>query len=430
MMNLHNNLLIQNQILQNLNLSLCCNEFWVLDKINSTISTLKKKSKYFRDREDVNNIMKIEEIANLPFMTKKDFEINYPFGLLTVSKTKLVRYAESTGTTGQISSGYVTLHDWLENNILLYLGWSQILEPSDKIIVAVPYVLSYVGSDIDRVCELIGATVISAGALSDACNWEKVLQLMHKLQATSIICSPSRVLRLAEMIEDMNLNPKTDLSIRKIFCVGEVLTSEKKRRIEEKWNAKVFVTYGMTETTSLASPCAEAKLHLCDYRYYFEVVNPETHKQVKDGEKGELVVTSLSNEALPLLRFRTGDLVVKHNKNCNCKLPFSYIHHFGRIKNFIQIKNQCIAYYDLENWLLSLHIDHYFQVNWNHDKLIISISPLENQTNYSDLILYIQSEFNEKFGFEPIINMVTKKDFQKEFDTSLKPGTIFFKYLN
>ena len=136
---------------------------WILDNINTTIQHAKNHTPFYRCQPVLQTITTLEEIDTLPFTEKEDIKNNYPFGFLSTSLDEVTRYAESTGTTGKHSAGYVTSKEWIENNITLYLGWNQIIKTSDILLIAVPYELTYVGADIDRVSEMVGACNIACG---------------------------------------------------------------------------------------------------------------------------------------------------------------------------------------------------------------------------------------------------------------------------
>lgn len=400
---------------------------WALNKINETINYAKNYSPFYKNNICVKEIEDLSRLSELPFTTRDDIKNNYPFGFLAAGIDKVVRYAESTGTTGKTSSGFVTAEEWIENNLTLYFGWQQILNKSDTLIIAVPYSLSYVGADIDRVSEMAGAVTIAAGAQSGVCDWERVLKLMNTLNVTAIVCAPTRILRLAYMAKEMGMDLTKNFNLKKIFCVGEALHDQKRKTIEQLWGCDVYVTYGMTEATSVGSPCKNKMIHLCENRYYFEIIDVDSGKPVNGNKKGELVLTSLANKAMPLIRFRTGDMVCIDDTHDNCYLPFKKIKHHGRIDDYIFLNDKKIFYHEIENYLLSLgELEPFFKFFYSDKKIHLYIVP-KNEFEFHKIVSKIQNTFNLQFGFIPEIFKLNKKILLTQLDAELKPGTVLFQ---
>src|SRR5262249_26317436 len=153
----------------------------------------------------------------------------------------------------------------------------------------------------------------------------------------------TRALYLAEVGRRLGWDPKHDLSVDKLLFAGEGASPAKRRKLSELWGAKVYGMYGMTETNTLGMFCPLGELHLVENRNWFEVIDPETGRAVPDGQPGELVVTSLNTEAMPLVRYRTGDMCRIGDQPTRCGSPFRTLHHLGRATDRLLIDHVAIS---------------------------------------------------------------------------------------
>ncbi|MFG6447788.1 phenylacetate--CoA ligase family protein [Roseateles sp. BYS180W] len=275
----------------------------------------------------------VAALARLPLTHKDDLRAAYPWGLCAVPAAQLARYAESTGTTGGVNAGFVTQRDWLLNHYSVALAWADVLGPQDRVAVAVPYELSYVGADVDRACELLGASVLPVSTNNAACSWRQLLGLLQSHRITTLVCAPLRALRLVLLAREMGLDVARDLAVRRIVCVGEALSAAKRQRIARDWQAQVYNHYGMTEALSVALPCAAGALHLAQERFVFELLDPQHERPLSGPGTGELVLTTLDQQALPLLRYRSGDLVRLSPTPCACGRWQATIELLGRVQD-------------------------------------------------------------------------------------------------
>lgn len=259
----------------------------------------------------------LKDLQKLPFTTKKDLRDNYPFGMFAVPLSQIVRFHASSGTTGKPTVVGYTKNDidvWVES---LCRGLTSCGVTSEDIIqVSYGYGLFTGGLGFHYAVESLGASVIPSGAG----NTRRQIELMKDLHATVICCTPSYILYMSEVAKEMGIDIKEDTRLRMGIFGAEPWSEETRRRIEDKTGITAYDVYGTSELGGpLFTECVEKQgIHVWADHYLIEIVDPETGEILSEGEKGELVVTTLSKEALPLIRWRTGDITWMESDKCAC----------------------------------------------------------------------------------------------------------------
>lgn len=283
------------------------------------------------------DIRGIEDISKLPFTTKDDLRDNYPFGLFAVPHSQIVRVHASSGTTGKATVVGYTRRDidiWAEC-VARCLAMAGVTK-DDIIQVAYGYGLFTGGLGAHYGAEKLGAMVVpmSTG------NSKKLTTMMVDFGATAIACTPSYLLHLAEVLEQENLIK--DIKLKYAICGAEPWTEKMHKEIEERLNIKAYDIYGLSEVMGpgVACDCDFHKgLHVCEDHFYPEVLNSATLTAQKPGETGELVFTTFTKEALPLIRYRTKDLTSIDYSTCDCGRTSARISRFkGRVDDMLIIR--------------------------------------------------------------------------------------------
>ncbi len=263
------------------------------------------------------DINTIEDIVKLPFTTKKDLRDNYPYGLLAVPQSEIVRLHASSGTTGKPTVvGYTRKDiDMFSENVARAL-YSVGATKHDIIQIAYGYGLFTGGLGLHYGAEKIGASVvpISGG------NTDKQLTLLQDFGTTVLACTPSYAMRLAEALEEIGVSPD-DLKLRVGIFGAEPWSEEMRTNIEKGLGLIAHDIYGLSEIMGPGVSCScEVRngLHIAEDHFYPEIINPETLELMNAGETGELVFTHLTKEAMPLLRYRTRDLSSLNYDECQC----------------------------------------------------------------------------------------------------------------
>jgi len=262
------------------------------------------------------DIKGIEDLHKLPFLTKDDLRDAYPYGLLGKPLKDCVRIQSTSGTTGRRVVAFYTQHDidlWEDccARAITAVGGTD----EDVVQVAYGYGLFTGGPGLNGGSHKVGCLTVpmSSG------NTDRQLQFMTDLGSTILCCTPSYAAYLGESIEERGI--KDQIKLKAGIFGAEAWTEEMRRDIQEKLGLKAYDIYGLTETSGpgVAFECEEQTgMHINEDHFIAEIINPETGEVLPEGEKGELVFTSISKEAFPLLRYRTKDLCILSRKQCSC----------------------------------------------------------------------------------------------------------------
>ena len=259
----------------------------------------------------------LRDLHKLPFTKKQDLRDNYPFGMFVVPISQIVRFHASSGTTGKPTVVGYTANDidnWVESLCrgLVSCGVSR----EDVMQISYGYGLFTGGLGFHYAAERVGATVLP----TSAGNTARQIELMKDLKTTVIACTPSYMLYLAEYASKIGVDLREDTKLRMGIFGAEPWSEETRKRIEEKTGIDAYDVYGTSELSGpLFTECEEkCGIHVWADHFLIEVIDPKTGERLGEGEKGELVVTTLSKEALPLIRWRTGDITVIDGEKCAC----------------------------------------------------------------------------------------------------------------
>ncbi|RCV65820.1 phenylacetate-CoA ligase [Methanophagales archaeon] len=263
------------------------------------------------------DIKELSDVTKLPFTTKIDLRNTYPTGMFCLPQEWVVRYHVSSGTTGKPTVVGYTQEDidmWTDSlaRALTSLG----LGRGDVIQVSYGYGLFTGGLGLHYGAERIGATVLPTSAGST----ERQIELMQDLGSTAIACTPSYFLYLNEVAQKMGVSIRDDTKLKVGLFGAEPWSDEARRRIEESTGIKAYDVYGTSEMSGpLCSEChLQNGIHIWADLFLIETVDPKTGEQVAEGERGELVVTTLDKWAFPLIRYRIRDLTIVNNEPCAC----------------------------------------------------------------------------------------------------------------
>ncbi len=263
------------------------------------------------------HIKSLDDLKLLPFTTKQDLRDNYPFGLLAVPMDQVVRVHSSSGTTGKPTVVAYTEHDmkvWTE--VMMRTLLMAKVGPGDVVHNAYGYGLFTGGLGFHYGAEALGAAVVP----SSVGFTKRQLMLMKDFGATILCCTPSYALHLAEVAKEEGLDPKKDFRLRAGFFGAEPASEGLRRAVSEQWGITYFEAYGLSEIIGpgVAASCEYGHLHIFEDHFLPEIINPETGEVLPEGEEGELVFTTLTKQALPLLRYRTRDISSLRREPCKC----------------------------------------------------------------------------------------------------------------
>jgi phenylacetate-CoA ligase len=309
------------------------------------------------------DVKTLADVTKLPFMFKRDLRDNYPDRLFTATKEELVRYHVSSGTTGKPTVVGYTENDLEEWTVSLARALTSCgLGAKDVIQVSYGYGLFTGGLGLHYGAERIGATVIP----TSVGGTERQIELMQDLGATAICCTPSYLLHMGEMAEKMGVSIKKDTKLAVGILGAEPWTAEMRNRIQDWLGIRAYDIYGTSELSGpLFTECTEQNgIHVWGDFAYTEIVDPKTGEQVADGEKGELVMTILKKEALPIVRYRIGDITGMTREVCACGRTHPRIMRItGRVDDMLIIRGINVFPSMIEHTLLGIpEVGQHFQI--------------------------------------------------------------------
>jgi len=311
------------------------------------------KSLFKKNKIDVSKIKKIEDLKYIPTTSKEDLQHNYE-DFLCVPKAKIIDYLTTSGTAGEpvifgltekdlkrlTYNEYISLicADGSENDIY------QIITTLDRRFMA--GLAYYMG------VREMGAGVVRAGAGTPEFQWDTI----QRIKPTTIIVVPSFIIKLIEFAEKNGIDYKNS-SVKKAVCIGDVLrypdfsNNALAGRILEKWNLKLYSTYASTEMATAFTECSEGKGGHHHPELIIVELLDENEEPVQDGEAGEVTITTLGVEGMPLVRFKTGDICHRHTEPCECgRTTYRLGHLIGRKNQMLKVKGTTLyppALYDI-----------------------------------------------------------------------------------
>ena len=293
-----------------------------LERLQATVRHCMNSPFYKQRFEEIGlkpeDIKSLDDIRKIPFTTKADLRDTYPFGMASVPLRECTRLHSSSGTTGTptvILHTQKDLEEWA-NQVARNL-WMVGLRPDDVFQNSSGYGMFTGGLGFQYGAEHMGMLTIPAAAG----NSLRQIKFMTDFGTTALHAVPSYVTRLYEVMQSAGVDPRKDTKLKVLAIGAEPHSEEQRRRIEEMMGVKAYNSFGMSEMCGpgVGFECQEQNgLHFWEDYYIVEIVDPETLEPVADGEIGELVLTSLCREAMPLLRYRTRDLTRVLGRSCPC----------------------------------------------------------------------------------------------------------------
>jgi len=295
-----------------------------LTRLQDTVAYAYDRVPFYRARLDAasvkpSDIRALDDIRLIPFTTKQDFHDTYPFGLFAVPPQELVRIHSSSGTTGKPTVVGYTRNDldtWVE--LVARMVTQAGVTERDIAQVSFGYGMFTGGFGLHYGLERVGATVVPVSSG----NSDRQLMFMVDFQATALISTPSYAAYLAEQVKDRGLKIGEDVRLRWGLFGAEPWTEGMRARIQAELGVSATDNYGMSELCGpgFSGECEVAKdgMHIAEDMFIWELLDPLTGEPVGEGETGELVVTPLWKEALPVLRYRTRDLTTINTQPCSC----------------------------------------------------------------------------------------------------------------
>ena len=333
-----------------------------LERLQETVSRVYANVEPYRKKMDEagvkpEDIKSLDDLKKLPFVTKQDMRDNYPFGLFAVPKDKLVRIHASSGTTGKPTVvGYTQadLETWTEcvSRIACMGGATE----KDVAQICFGYGMFTGALGLHYGLEKIGAAIVP----SSTGNSEKQIMYMQDFETSLLVATPSYALRLAEVAREMGIDPEKDLNVKIALVGSELLTDAMREEMHKYWGKDIKITsnYGMSELMGpgVSGECLETcGMHINEDFFIPEIIDPVTEEVLPEGEQGELVITCIKKEGIPLIRYRTRDITRLFYDKCKCGRTFCRMENLsGRSDDMLKIRGVNVFPSQIEEVILGI----------------------------------------------------------------------------
>jgi phenylacetate-CoA ligase len=402
-----------------------------LQRLKETVARIYDKVPAYRAKMDEaeikpEDIKSLEDLKRLPFTNKKDLRDNYPFGLFTVPKKELVRIHASSGTTGKPTVVGYTKKDmktWTEcvSRIAAMGGATE----EDVAQICFGYGMFTGALGLHYGLENLGATVVP----TSSGNTQKQIMYMQDFETTLLVATPSYALHIGEVAHQMGLDPSKDLKIKIGLFGGEGMTEPMREEMYKLWGHDMHVTqnYGMSELIGpgVSGECLElCGMHINEDHFIPEIIDPETGEVLPPGSKGELVISCITKEALPLIRYRTKDISRLMYEPCKCGRTTVRMENLsGRSDDMLIIRGVNVFPTQIEEVLLKIpEIGAHYEIVVDRknflDYMEIKVeladeSLLDSYAKLGELERRIKSNLRVVLGLDATIKLVAPRSLQR-----------------
>ncbi|MCL2341189.1 MAG: phenylacetate--CoA ligase [Proteobacteria bacterium] len=392
-----------------------------LYRVGTNVPFYKKQFNQLKFNYD--DIRSLDDLRRLPFTEKQDLRDNYPYGLFAVPLRDVVRLHASSGTTGLATVVGYTRNDiktW--SNLVARIITAAGVTKNDVIQIAFGYGLFTGGFGLHYGAELVGTSVIpiSSG------NTKRQIQIMQDFKSTALVCTPSYSLILADTMMEMGINPN-GLALRFGLFGGEPWSEAMRQEIHRKLGIIATDNYGLSEVMGpgVSGECLQCNgLHINEDHFLLEVLNPVTLEPVPEGDIGELVITTLTREAFPMIRYRTRDLTRIIAEPCACGRTMKRMQRIeGRTDDMLIIKGVNVFPVQIERVLFETEgIEPHYQIvveRENHaDKITVLVEVVESiffdeMKRQREVIERIKARLASELGIGVEVKLVEEKTLER-----------------
>lgn len=395
-----------------------------LKRLKQTVGQAYKNIPFYRDyfsklKLRPGDITSLEDIRKLPFTSREDLRENYPFGMLAVAKEQVVRLHTSSGTTGKPKAIFFSKKDVdraaeLIARCLIMTG----VKKDDVLQNMMTYGLFTGALVMHYGAEKVGVLVIPAGPG----NTKRQIALMQDFKTTTLHLTPSYALYLASVMHNEGIDPQKDFFLRRAYLGSEPYSEETRKKIEKFFHIDVFNSYGLSEMNGpgVAFECGEKNgMHLWEDNFIMQIINPDTGEEIPEGEKGELVLTTLCREAMPILRYRTRDITMIIPGKCRCGRTHRRISRIiGRTDDMIIVRGVNIFPQQIERVLMGIKAvaQNYQIVLESYDQMTVRVEiAKELFDGRVEHLVNLKNEITEKLRSEILVKPKVEL---------LEPGTL------
>ena len=408
-----------------------------LDRLKKIVKYAYERVPFYKKKFDEiglkpEDIKTLEDISKIPYTTKTDLRDNYPYGLLAVPMDEIVRVHASSGTSGKPTVVAYTKNDldmWSDcvARLIVAAGGKK----SDVVQISFGYGLFTGALGLHQGWEKVGASVIPASSG----NTERQVMLMKDLGATALVATPSYGLYISEVMEKMGIK-KEDLKLRIGLFGSEASSPEMHKELQDKLGVFPTDNYGLSEIIGpgVSGECKyKCGMHINEDHFYPEIIDRETLMPVADGEWGELVITTLTKEGLPMLRYRTKDITRLITDKCKCGRTTTRMDKIqGRSDDMLIIRGVNVFPSQIEGVLMSIpEIGGNYEIvveRIGHlDKLTINVEVkevalLDNYSKLEDLVKKVRQKLKVVLQIDAVVKLVEPQSL-KRFEGKAKRVT-------
>lgn len=395
-----------------------------LERLQNTLKRVYDKVEHYQKAfdelgikpEDINSL---DELSKLPFTTKDDMRRSYPYKLFACELKDIVRVHSSSGTTGQITVvGYTKadLDMWAECIARALVSYG--LGEEDILHVAYGYGLFTGGLGLHYGSEKLGSITIPVSGGNTA----RQVQILKDFEVTALAATPSYALLIAEVLKDSGIDPKT-LPLKVGIFGAEPWSDSMRAELEASFGIKAYDIYGLSEIMGpgVGYECsAQAGLHINEDHFLFEIVDPVTLKPVPDGEYGEVVITTLTKQGIPLIRYRTRDISRLIAEPCSCGRSFKRLDRLsGRSDDMLIIRGVNVYPSQIEDILLKIEgVAPHYQIHLSKkasmDAVTVAVeldpeADIDEIKNLQTIARTVRAEINSALGISVEVRIVPEK---------------------
>ena len=369
-----------------------------LERLKETVSRVYARVPAYAKKMDEagikpEDIQSLDDLKRLPFVTKQDMRDNYPFGLFAVPKSELVRIHASSGTTGKPTVvGYTRgdMDTWTE--CVARIACMGGASADDVAQICFGYGMFTGALGLHYGLEKIGAAIVP----SSTGNSQKQIMYMQDFETSLLVATPSYALRLAEVAHEMGVDPEQDLHVKIALVGSELLTDAMREEMHRFWGKDLLITsnYGMSELMGpgVSGECLEhCGMHINEDYFIPEIIDPKTGEVLPAGEQGELVITCIKKEGIPLIRYRTKDITRLFYEPCKCGRTFCRMENLsGRSDDMLKIRGVNVFPSQIEEVILSVselgpHYEIILEREGYLDKLTVKVELAHSTDSFSEL---------------------------------------------
>ena len=418
-------------------------EKYQLERLQKTVEHC-MNSPFYRERfkkEGLkpSDIKSLDDLRKIPFTTKQDLRDTYPFGIASVPLDKCVRLHSSSGTTGNptvILHTQKDLEEWA--NAVARCLWMVGCRPNDVFQNSSGYGMFTGGLGFQYGAELLGMLTVPAAAG----NTLRQIKFFTDFGTTVVHAIPSYASRIFEVMQEKGIDPRRDTKLRTLVIGAEPHSEDTRKRIEEMLGVKAYNSFGMSEMCGpgVAFECKEQNgMHIWEDYYIVEIVDPDTLEPVPDGEIGELVLTTLKREAMPLLRYRTRDLTRILPGECPCGRHHKRLDRMkGRSDDMIILKGVNIFPIQIETILMQfkeLASDYLItlETKENNDAMTVEVEVADNMSfddfgRLQNLEREITRQLRDEILITPKVKLVPKGSLPKSEGKAVRVKDLRIKF--